>query len=186
MIAYLLVDQGRPSRACSEGERLFISIVYILLTHTYQLQAPTNIHSCSKWYSIIVSAAHTYATRLHSPPKIVSWLRELVGQWGNSTPLTPGSLDYMAPLLAALTLRHCDNELLPSLLKAFGALAKAEPTLVGSAHCLFLQSQSVIPFSLPSLPPPHSLPPSSHSYSTSSLGTPVPIPNWPYSIPFQH
>jgi len=185
MIVYLLVDQDRPSRACSEGERLFISIVYILLTHThtYQLQAPTNIHSCSKWYSIIVSAAHTYATRLHSPPKIISWLRELVGQWGDSATLTPGSQDYVAPLLAALALRHCDNELLPSLLKAFGALAKAEPTLVGSTHCL---SSNLNPLSPSLSPPPHSLPPSSHSYSTSSLGTPVPIPNWPYSIPFQH
>lgn len=154
-------------------------------THTHQLQGPTNIHSCSKWYSIIVSAAHTYTTRLYSPPKIVSWLRELVGQWGDSAPLTPGSLDYVAPLLAALALRHCDNELLPSVLKAFGALAKAEPTLVGSSRCLFLPSQSIIPFSPPP-PHTHSLPPSSHSYSTCSPGTPVPIPNWPYSIPFQH
>ena len=76
-----------------------------------------------------------------------------MGQWGDSAPLTPGSLDYVAPLLAALALRHCDNELLPSVLKAFGALAKAEPTLVGSSRCLFLPSQSIILFSPPPLRP---------------------------------
>ena len=57
-------------------------------------------------------------------------------QWGDSKPLTPGSLDYVAPLLAALALRHRDEELLPSLLEAFGALARVEPTLVGSPHYL--------------------------------------------------
>ena len=118
---------------------LLSSIDYIYFdthTHTRQLEAPTCVHSCSKWYSIIVSAAHTYTTRLHSPPKRVSWLRQIVRQWGNSKPLIPGSLDYVAPLLVALALRHRDEELLSPLLEAFGALARVEPTLVGSPHYL--------------------------------------------------